>query len=149
MNNSKAFSLIEIMVVLMLSSVVFLVIYNLISIGVRFFDSFSSRVDFSISQFVRDVEYEISISSDFFVTNRILNVVRSNEVVRYVVGKSGKDFSYLPVKKRYVYQKKEKNFYLNNVLDVKWFVEESKFFKKLFVSVVDLRGNVIYEGYIP
>ncbi|MFN4245087.1 MAG: prepilin-type N-terminal cleavage/methylation domain-containing protein [Brevinematia bacterium] len=149
MSSSKAFSLIEVMVVLMLSSIVFMVIYNLISIGVRFFESFSSRFDFSVSQFVKDVEYEISFSDDFFVTNRVLTVVRSNNIVRYILGKPDSNFSYFVVKKHNVYQKKEKTFYLKEVLDIRWYKEENKFVKKLFVSIIDLKGSIVYEGYVP
>lgn len=90
--NSKAFSLVEVMVVVMLSSVVFLVIYSLTSIGIRFFENFSKNFDFSVNQFLRDVEFELLRADDFEVDGRTLEVRMGNTFIRYVQVSPSKDF---------------------------------------------------------
>lgn len=149
--NNKAFSLIEVMVVLMLSSVIFLVIYNLISVGLRFFESFSKRSDFSVMQFVKDVEYEISIGNDFFVDGKKLEIKSDLKTVKYIIGVSEKNFSFLRVRKEIISQNsvQRKDFLLKEILEVDLKKEEKDFRKVLLISIVDINGRKVFEGYLP
>lgn len=146
----EGFSLVEIMVVLTLSSVVFLLVYSMISIGVRFLENFSSRVDFSVSQFVRDLEYEITKGNDFYVSNRVM-FIKGEYDVKYSFSFYDKSNDWLKVKKEVFVKgiKNEKSVYLKNVFDVdlKEIRKENR--KKIFVSFISSSGKILYEGYLP
>ncbi|MEN2998311.1 MAG: prepilin-type N-terminal cleavage/methylation domain-containing protein [Brevinematia bacterium] len=147
----RAFSLIEIMVVLMISSFVFMIIYELISIGISFFESFSRGSDFSVMQFLRDLEYEINNGEDFSVYNRVLEIRGKKGIVRYIFGTHSKDFSYFQIRKEFVSNsnKGRKDFLLRGVLEVEIREEVSRLRKKVFLSVVNVRGHREFEGYLP
>ncbi len=146
----NGFSLVEIMVVLTLSSVVFLLVYSIISIGVRFFESFSNRVDFSIIQFVRDLEYELSKGEDFYVSNRMI-IIKGEYDVKYLFGTYERISGGLKVRKGIIQKNisSENFFYLKDTFDVSLFEVKKESKKKVFVLFTSPYGRTLYEGYLP
>lgn len=149
--NSKAFSLVEVMVVIMLSSVVFLVIYSLTSVGIRFFENFSKNFDFSINQFLRDVEFELLRADDFSVSGGVLEIRVGDTFIRYVQVSPSKDFSLLMIRKEIVSRGSitKKTFTLKNVFELKMNKQSTTSRSKLYISILDVSGRYVYRGYIP
>jgi prepilin-type N-terminal cleavage/methylation domain-containing protein len=150
--NDKGFSLIEIMVVLLITSFVMGIIYEFITIGLRFFETFSKESNYSVRIFISDILAELNSSDNFFVEkNKKLSITKGETNITYYVLSPSKDFSTLPVKKETKYKttKAEKIFYLTKVIDVN-FLEKSKDNKrKVFVSILSTKGKEIFLGYLP
>jgi len=150
--NNKGFSLVEIMVVLLITSFVMGIIYEFITIGLRFFETFSKESNYSVRIFISDVLAELNSSDNFFVEkNKKLSITKGETNITYYVLPPSKDFSTLPVKKETKYKttKAEKIFYLTKVIDVN-FLEKSKNNKrKVFVSILSTKGKEIFSGYLP
>ncbi|MCX8028710.1 MAG: prepilin-type N-terminal cleavage/methylation domain-containing protein [Brevinematales bacterium] len=151
MKHNKAFSLVEIMIVVTLSSVIFLVVYNLIAIGVRFFETFSKRLDFSVNLFLKDVELEVINSQTFNVNRETIEVLKPNSTITYRLGKYDSNTSSLKIKKEIAFQNSRyvKSFVLKDIFEVK--AEKKSIFlrEKIFLTIVDVKGNTVFEGYIP
>lgn len=147
----RGFSLVEVMVMLLLSSIVFLVVYNLISIGIRFFETFSSVSDFSVTQLVRDIEYELNYCEQFEVTGRVIELRGRRGVVRYIFGLPSKNFTHLKVRKEVVSpgNRERKEFLLRGVVEVEIRKEMRGFREKIFICVFDAKGDRLFEGYLP
>jgi prepilin-type N-terminal cleavage/methylation domain-containing protein len=150
--NDKGFSLVEIMVVLLITSFVMGIIYEFITIGLRFFETFSKESNYSVRIFISDILAELNSSDNFFVEkNKKLSITKGETNITYYVLPPSKDFSTLPVKKETKYKttKAEKIFYLTKVIDVN-FLEKSKDNKrKVFVSILSTKGKEIFSGYLP
>lgn len=151
MMNKKAFSLIEVMVVLMITSIIVGIVYQLISIGVRFFENFSKVSDFSIKNITRDIELELDRSYDFSIVSNTLWIFQDNKTIKYSPFKIEKDLSHLTVKKDIIQDNKviTKMFKLNNVISITFFKHNKDGNKKLFLLIQDTKGKKIYEGYLP
>ncbi|MCS7298776.1 MAG: prepilin-type N-terminal cleavage/methylation domain-containing protein [Spirochaetia bacterium] len=149
--NSRAFSLVEVMVVVMLSSVVFLVIYSLTSVGIRFFENFSKNFDFSINQFLRDVEFELLRADEFRVDGGVLEIRLGDTFIRYIQVSPSKDFSLLTIRKEIISRgvATKKTFTLRNVFELKMNKQPTSSRNKLYISILDVNGRYIYMGYIP
>jgi len=150
--NNKGFSLVEIMVVLLITSFVMGIIYEFITIGLRFFETFSKESNYSVRIFISDILAELNSSDNFFVEkNKKLSITKGETNITYYVLPPSKDFSTLPVKKETKYKttKAEKILYLTKVIDVN-FLEKSKDNKrKVFVSILSTKGKEIFSGYLP
>lgn len=147
----RGFSLVEIMVVLTLSSIVFLLVYSMIGLGVRFLENFSSKANFSVTQLVRDIEYELMRGNDFYLSNRIVFIEGEYYNVRYSFGFYDKSSDSLKVKKEVFGRggKNERSFYLRNAFEVNLEEIRKGNVKKVFISIISSSGRVLYEGYLP
>lgn len=151
MRNSKAFSLIEVMVVLMITSIIAGIVYQLVAIGVRFFENFSRFSDFSVKNFVKDVEFEMNLSYDFKIKNNTLWIFQEGREVKYSPFKIEKNFSYLILKKETIESTKvsTKMFKLNNAISIIFHEYKKEGNRKVFLVVQDVKGDEVYEGYLP
>ncbi len=149
---NKGFSLVEIMVVLLITSFVMGIIYEFITIGLRFFETFSKESNYSVKVFISDILTELNSSDNFSVKkNKKLSITKGETNVTYYVLSPSEDLSTLRVKKEKKYKtiKTEKTFYLTKVIDVN-FSEKSKGNKrKIFISIISTKGKEIFAGYLP
>ncbi|MGB9621047.1 MAG: PulJ/GspJ family protein [Brevinematia bacterium] len=148
---NKAFSLIEVMVVLMITSIIAGTVYQLITISLKFFENFSKFSDFSVKNLTIDIESELDKSNYFDVVSNTLWIFQDTRKVKYTPLKIEKDLSQLIVRKD-IFESNITNskiFRLNNIISINFLIHKKEGKEKILLTINDTRGTKIYESYLP
>jgi|GEM_PF-4696342 prepilin-type N-terminal cleavage/methylation domain-containing protein len=150
--NKKGFSLIEIMVVLLITSFVMGIVYEFIGIGLRFFEAFSKDFNYSVKALISDITFEMNNPDSFYAeNNKKLTINKDGTNITYYALTPSRDFSTFTIRKEVKYKNfmYTKIFYLNKVIDVNFTEKSSSQKKKILISIISTKGKEVFNGYLP
>ncbi len=147
MLDEKGFSLVEVLIVLLLTSVVLGVIYQFLTVGVNFLETYTKKSEFDIKNLLFDIEYEKERSLGLDLKDSKLVFFNPEYQARYIFSPPSSDLKIVVmkelIKKNGV--KLRKNFVIRNILKIELTPLESKHSQKLLIRFINPKGKLERE----